>query len=117
MPATNLQAPPAQRLWANFCEPSGTVAPAGSVATGRESAAFRLWIDSLPAEGNEALMQLRECGFAYDLAQLQNQLARALRAGPAGPLTRVVGQRVLALLAAHRTASCFLLEEGERPPE
>src|SRR5205823_5418837 len=94
MSATKLLAAPAPRLWANFCEPSGSMAPGGAVAKGKESVAFRLWIDSLPAEGNEILFQLRECGFAYDLADLRAQLARALRAGPAGPLARVVGQRV-----------------------
>lgn len=94
-----------------FCDPSGPAGPPSVVATGRESAAFRLWVDDLPEEGNEALMQLRACGFAYDLAQLQQQLLQALRAAPAGPMTRIVGQRVLDLLAAHRGASCFVLEE------
>jgi hypothetical protein len=116
MPATNLLVAPAPRLWANFCEPSGSIAPGGAVATGKESAAFRLWIDSLPPAGNEALVQLRECGFAYDLAALKVQLGRALQVGPIGPLSRVVGQRVLALLAVHREATCFFLEESERPP-
>jgi hypothetical protein len=87
--------------------------PAGAVASGKECSAFRLWIDGLPARGNDALLQLRSCGFSYDLDNLRAQLFRALRDGPAGPLARIVGQRVLDLLAAHRDAVCFLLEESE----
>jgi hypothetical protein len=83
------------------------------VAAGRECAAFRLWIDDLPEEGYYALMQLRGCGFSYDLIELETQLIRALQEGPAGPLARIVGQRVLNLLAAHHDAVCFLLEEEE----
>ncbi len=116
MPATNLSLAFPPRLWANFSEPSGSIAPGGAIATGKESAAFRLWIDSLPPEGNAALLQLREYGFAYDLAELKDQLGRALQVGPVGPLSRVVGQRLLALLVVHREATCFFLEEGERPP-
>ncbi len=112
MSATIALTPPALRLRAQFCEPSGRTVAAGDVALGRECAAFRLWIDDLPAQGNDALMQLRGCGFAYDLASLKEQLLRALRDGPAGPLARIVGQRVLSLLSTHPDAICFFLEEG-----
>jgi hypothetical protein len=112
MSATNLLANSAPRLQAHFCESSGLTVPAGTVAAGQECAAFRLWIDDLPAAGNDALLQLRGCGFAYDLAELEAQLRQALRCGPAGPMARIVGKRVLNLLANHHNAVCFLLEEG-----
>ncbi len=111
MPGTNLLTEAAQRLRAHFCEPDGRAAPAGVVATGRECAAFRLWIDDLPAEGYGALLQLRACGFAYDLIDLETQLIHALRKRQAGPLARIVGQRLLDLLADHHDAACFFLEE------
>jgi hypothetical protein len=111
MPGTNLLTGPAQRLRAHFCEPCGRLAPAGVVASGRECTAFRLWIDDLPLEGYGVLQQLRGCGFAYDLIDLETQLIHALRAGPAGPLARIVGQRLLDLLAGHHDAACFFLEE------
>jgi hypothetical protein len=115
MSATNTPTAPAQCLRARFCEQSGETAPGSVVAAGWECAAFRLWIDDLPEEGHYALMQLRGCGFSYDLIELETQLSRALQEGPAGPLARIVGQRVLDLLAAHHDAACFLLEEeGER---
>jgi hypothetical protein len=81
------------------------------VAVGRECEAFRRWIDSLAPEGNEAVLQLRQCGFTYDLAGLGAQLGRALqtctRREPAE-----VGRRLLGLLSGLEGASCFLLEEG-----
>ena len=86
MSATNLLANSAPRLQAHFCESSGLTVPAGTVAAGHECAAFRLWIDDLPAAGNDALLQLRGCGFAYDLLELEAQLRQALRCGPAGPM-------------------------------
>jgi hypothetical protein len=85
---------------------------AGVVAAGRECAAFRQWIDGLPEPGNGALLQLRQYGFVYDLCELEAALRRALRDGPAGPLARLVGQRVLDLVTAHPGAVCFFLEEG-----
>jgi hypothetical protein len=112
MSAINLVALAAPRLEAHFCDPSGLTVPAGVVAAGRECSAFRLWIDDLPESGNDVLLQLRGCGFAYDLAELEAQLRQALRCGPAGPLARIVGQRVLELLASHHGAVCILLEEG-----
>jgi hypothetical protein len=99
-------------LQAHFRERSGLTVPAGVVASGRECAAFRQWIDELPGEGLGALLQLRQYGFVYDLGELEAQLFRALRDRPAGPLARIVGQRVLNLLAAHPSAVCFFLEEG-----
>jgi hypothetical protein len=103
----------ALHLRAHFRERSGLTAPAGIVASGTECAAFRLWIDDLPEEGSGALLQLRQYGFVYDLSELEAQLFCALRDGPAGPLARIVGQRVLDLLAAHPSAVCFFLEEGD----
>jgi hypothetical protein len=88
----------------------GQLAPAGTIAAGRECAVFGAWIDELPAAGHEALIQLRECGFACDLELLEAQLRRALHAGPVGPLSRLVGQRLLALLATRGPASCLLIE-------
>jgi hypothetical protein len=99
-------------LQAHFRERSGLTVPAGVVAAGRECAAFRLWIDGLPEPGNSALLQLRQYGFVYDLPELEAELRRALQDGPAGPLARIVGQRVLDLVAAHPGAVCFFLEEG-----
>jgi hypothetical protein len=99
-------------LLAHFCHASGQTIPAGVVAADRECMAFRGWIDNLSPTGADALIQLRECGFVYDLDSLEAQLVRALNAGPTGPLTRIVGQRLLDLLAAHTGAVCLLLEEG-----
>jgi hypothetical protein len=82
------------------------------VAVGQECRAFRLWVDGLPEKGHEALMQLRRHGFAYDLDGLEAELRRALRTEVTGPISRVVGQRLLRVLAARDGASCFLLEEG-----
>jgi hypothetical protein len=109
--ASNTLAAPARLLRAHFCDSSGSTLPAGVVAAGRECAAFRQWIDGLSPSGTDALMQLREYGFVYDLDGLENQLMHALAAGPTGPLTRIVAQRLLDLLAAHYGAVCFLLEE------
>jgi hypothetical protein len=112
MIAIHTLAAPARLLRAQFCDPSGRTIPAGVVAADRECAAFRLWIDNLSPAGVDALIQLRECGFVYDLDGLEAQLLRALNAGPVGPLTRIVAQRLLDLLAHHAGAVCLLLEEG-----
>jgi hypothetical protein len=64
-------------------------------------------------EGNGELMQLRGCGFSYDIDELEAELFRALREGPAGPLARIVGQRLLDLLADHRDAACMFMEEAD----
>jgi hypothetical protein len=95
---------------------SGTrVVPAGAVATGLECDAFRRWIDGLQEEGNEALVQVRQWGFTYDLSALQVQLRRALEANPPEGLAGWgVGRRLLELLARLQGAVCFLLEE-KRP--
>jgi hypothetical protein len=70
------------------------------VATGLECDDFRCWIDGLKEEGNEALVQLRQWGFTYDLSALQLQLRRALQASPPqGTAGRGVGRRLLELLA------------------
>jgi hypothetical protein len=101
-------------LHAYFSEQSGETSRPRILAMGREGAAFRFWVDSLPTEGNEELMQLRGCGFSYDIDELEAELFRALRDGPAGPLARIVGQRLLDLLADHRDAACIFMEqEGE----
>jgi hypothetical protein len=97
-------------LLAFVCEGRSGVRPAGTVAVGRECDAFRRWIDALPAEGYEAVLQLRECGFTYDLAGLGAQLGRALRACPSQEPAKV-GRRLLALLSRLEGAACFLLEE------
>ena len=111
MSGTNTLTVSRQRLRAHVCAPCGRTAPAGVVAAGIECTAFRRWIDDLPVEGYGVLMQLRGCGFAYDLIDLETQLIHALRQGPAGPLARIVGQRLLDLLAVHHDAICFFLEE------
>jgi hypothetical protein len=110
--ATNTLAAQARLLRAQFCDASGQTIPAGVVATGQECAAFRVWIDSLPPSGIDALIQLREYGFVYDLDGLEAQVLQALHNGPAGPVTRIVAQRLLNLLATHAGAVCLLLEEG-----
>jgi hypothetical protein len=110
--ASNTLAAQARLLRAHFCDPSGQTIPAGVVASGQECTSFRIWIDSLPQAGTDALIQLREYGFVYDLDGLEAQLLHALHNGHAGPLTRIVGQRLLNLLAAHSGAVCLLLEEG-----
>jgi hypothetical protein len=84
---------------------------AAVVAEDSESAAFRRWVNSLPATGNDALMQLRQYGFTYELARLEDQLRRALLHGFAGSLARIVGQRLLALLATCPSAACLLVGE------
>jgi hypothetical protein len=99
-------------LLASIRTPEG-LTPAGPVAAGiGECEAFRLWVDGLAPEGNEALMQLRQYGFTCDLVTLAAQLRRALEAGPAGPVSRIVGQRLLGLLARLPPEGCFFLEEG-----
>jgi hypothetical protein len=102
-----------------LADSAGQVWSAGAVAVGGECMAFRCWVDELPSQGNEAILQLRQYGFTYDLRELEAQLRRALRQGPAGPLARLVGQRVLAILAVHGNAGCFLLgleqHAGARP--
>jgi hypothetical protein len=97
-------------LRAYWCDGSGQLVSAGAVAAGAECEAFRLWVDGLTPSGVGALVQLRHYGFTYDLAALAAELQGALGGGPAGPLTRLVGQRLLALLAGHPEAACFLLE-------
>jgi hypothetical protein len=100
------------RLLAAFSERSGEVVWADVVAAGRKSAAFRRWIDELSAQGYPALTQLRRDGFIDDLGLLETELRRALQKEPVGPLTQMVGQRLLDLLAAHRDSVCLFLEEG-----
>src|SRR5947209_3661802 len=63
----------ARALLASFHGEEARVRLAGPVATGSECDAFRRWIDGLTGEGNEALVQVRECGFTYDLAALRLQ--------------------------------------------
>jgi hypothetical protein len=99
------------RLIAYFCDPPVRPALAGVVAAGPECAAFRAWVDALSAQAG-ALRQLRCHGFTYDPEALGRELAQALAGGPPGAAARLVGQRLLALLAARRGAACFLLEEG-----
>jgi hypothetical protein len=99
-------------LRADFLDGAGRCRPAGAVASGGEFLAFRAWVDELPPEGHDALLQVRHYGYTCDLDGLEAQLRRALAAGPAGPLARIVGQRVLLLLAARGEAACFLLGEG-----
>jgi hypothetical protein len=86
----------------------GLLICAGVVAAEEECAAFRLWADGLPAKGHEALTQLRQYGFVYDLGRLEAELKRAL---PHASLVRTAGQRLLGLLARGRGAACFLLGE------
>jgi hypothetical protein len=86
------------------------------VATGGECEAFRRWIDGLTAEGHEALVQVRQYGFTYDLPALRVQLARALEVAPDGPASRGVGRRLLDLLGRLQGAACFLLEESAVAP-
>jgi hypothetical protein len=112
MLATNTLTAKARLLRAHFCIPSGQTVPAGVVARDRECTAFRAWIDNLPPSGIDALIQLREYGFVYDLDGLAAQLVKALNTVPSGPLTRIVGQRLLDLLSGHVGAECMLLEEG-----
>jgi len=58
---------------------SGQTSTAGVVATGRECAAFRLWVDALPVQGYWTLMQVRNYGFADDLIELaRRDLKRAM---------------------------------------
>jgi hypothetical protein len=103
---------PARALLASFCIGGTNAVPAGAIATGSECEAFRRWIDGLTVEGNEALMQLREWGFTYELATLRRQLSRALEVRPPEePGCRGVGRRLLELLARLQHAACFLLEE------
>ncbi len=109
---TNTLAVPTRHLRATFCDSSGQTTPAGVVAADRECTAFGLWVDNLAPDGIDALRQLRECGFVYDLDALQAQLHHALNAGPVGPLTRIVAQRLLQLLASRNGAVCLLLEES-----
>jgi hypothetical protein len=97
------------RLKAELADNAGTLWSAGAVAVGGECTAFRCWIDGLPPQGNDAILQLRQSGFTYDLGALDAQLRRALQQGPAGPLVRLVAQRLLTLLAVHRNAGCLLL--------
>jgi hypothetical protein len=92
----------------------GVRMPAGTVATGVECEAFRRWIDALPEQGNEALVQVRQWGFTYDLAALRAQLTRALEVNPTGFGCRGVARRLLDLLGRLHGATCFLLEEA--PP-
>jgi hypothetical protein len=98
------------RLKAGLADGAGKVMPAGDVAVGGECAAFRSWVDGLPPQGHDAILQLRQSGFTYDLGELEAQLRRALRLQSAGPIAWRVGQRVLELLAMHRNADCFLLD-------
>jgi hypothetical protein len=112
MSARELCRPRASSLLAYWCDRSGRLVSAGAVAAGAECEAFRLWVDGLAPEGAGALVQLRQYGFTYELADLEAQLRRALGGGPAGPLTRLVAQRLLALLAGRPEAACFLLEGG-----
>jgi hypothetical protein len=102
----------AGRLRAWFVDRAGRELPASVVAVGAEAEAFRRWVDDLPPAGNEALMQLRQYGFICDLAALEAELLHTLTTGPAGPLARAVGQRVLDLLAGRGDAVCLLLDEG-----
>jgi hypothetical protein len=92
----------------------GARVPVGTVATGVECEAFRRWIDALPEQGNDSLVQLRQWGYTYDLAALRVQLKRALEVHPAGIACRGVARRLLDLLGRLQGAVCFLLEEG--PP-
>jgi hypothetical protein len=100
-------------LRAYFSVSGARVVSAGAVATGLECDAFRRWIDGLQEEGNEALVQVRQWGFTYDLSALQVQLRRALEANPPEGLAGWgVGRRLLELLARLQGAACFLLEEA-----
>jgi hypothetical protein len=100
-----------QRDLLAFCVRGTRVVPAGAVATGGECEEFRRWVDTLAAEGNEALVQVRQWGFTYDLKALQVQLSRALLVSTPAPVCRRVGRRLLELLARLQDAACFLLEE------
>jgi hypothetical protein len=111
-PFSALVAAPARALLAFFSVSGGGVVPAGAVAKGLECDAFRTWIDGLTEEGNEALVQVRQWGFTYDLTALQTQLRRALEANPPnGLMGRIVARRLLELLGRLQGAVCFLLEE------
>jgi hypothetical protein len=104
-------------LLAYFCTDSPGTVPAGPLARGGECEAFRRWIDGLPARGHEALVQLRQCGFTYDLAALRRQLSGALLASPAERDSRSVACRLVDLLARLDGVTCFLLEEAIGPAE
>src|SRR4051812_21541450 len=108
---------PGRALMAFFCTQEKGSIMVGPVATGPECEAFRGWVDGLVRDGHETLLQLRQCGFTDDLAKLRAQLTRALQAGPAGPVCRAVGQRLLDLLARLPGAACFFLEERLRARE
>jgi hypothetical protein len=111
----NISGPAPRALVASISSEGIRVFHAGAVATGSECEAFRRWIDGLTGEGNEALVQVREYGFTYDLVALRVQLSRALEAYPAGVACRGVGRRLLDLLARVQGAACFLLEEVVSP--
>jgi hypothetical protein len=103
---------PAHALLASFCVAGRAPVSAGAVATPTECEAFRHWLDELPPEDYEALLQVRRHGFTYDVAALHAQLSRALAAVPPGPEGDAAGRRLLGLLAQLAGATCFLLEEG-----
>ena len=107
-----LRSRPPRALLASFCLEGRTPVQAGPVATPAECEAFRRWLDELPPQTYQALLQVRWHGFTYDLAALHAQLTRALGAVPPGPEGGMVGRRLLVLLAQLRGATCFLLEEG-----
>jgi hypothetical protein len=102
-------------LVAHFCDAGGSTRPAGSVADGGECAAFSRWVDGLPAAGNEALKELRECGYAHDLAALGDQLRRGLagRGVPAGAAS--VCRRLLNILVRREDAACLLVGPAPDP--
>ena len=104
-------------LMAFFCTQEKGSIMVGPVATGPECEAFRGWVDGLVREGHETLLQLRQCGFTYDLAKLRAQLSRALQTGPTETVCWIVGQRLLDLLSRLPGAACFFLEERLRARE
>jgi hypothetical protein len=99
-------------LLAFVCVGGAAARPAGAVALGGECEAFRRWVDGLAAEGNEAVLQIRQYGFTYDLAGLRSQLCRALLACPQQPAAARVGRRLLELLSRLEGGACLLLEES-----
>ena len=79
-------------LRAHFCAPMGRPLPAGPVAAGRECLAFRLWVDGLAEQGNEALLQLPDkYRFPLVLCYLEgktNEAAAHELGWPAGSMSR-----------------------------